>query len=153
LLLEIDALPPLCAAPTATIDDGIAILEDALSQLPRSYPKYITGICSLAMARYARYTVSQQKEDLDKSILHHTEAILLPHNSLKLDVSDPNHIVQLLFHLICLLILHPEKVEQPEDVAYSIEYLRYLRRLPLESVDISINDVTKFTYPAIGYPS
>ena len=132
-------MAPFPAASIAVIDDGIAMVEDALSQLTRSYPKYVDGVCSLAMARYTRYTLSQQKEDLDKSILHHTEAILLPHNSM----DGPDHnIVQLLFRLVCLLLLHPEKAEQPEDVTYSIEYLRYLRRLPLESLDIPRKDIT-----------
>ncbi|KAF8270142.1 CHAT domain-containing protein [Lactarius quietus] len=125
----------------AKIDDGVAIVEDALSQLPRSDPMYITGVCSLATARYTRYTLSQQKEDLDKSILHLTEAILLPHNSL---AGPDSNVVELLFRLVCQVIIHPEKVEQPEHITYSITYLRYLRRLPLESLDIPRNDVTKF---------
>jgi CHAT domain-containing protein len=128
------------AVPLADIDRGIAIVEDALSQLPRSDPMYISGVCSLAMARYTRYTFLEQQDDLDKSILHHTEAILLPRDSLH---EPDSTIVQLLFHLVVLLLTHPEKAKQQEGIAYSIAYLRYLRRLPLESLDIPRNDVTK----------
>ena len=67
------------------------MVEDALSQLPRSYPEYISGVCSLAMARYARYTLSQAKEDLEKSILHHTEAFFFFFSSIfvRLRVQNP----------------------------------------------------------------
>jgi tetratricopeptide (TPR) repeat protein len=140
LLLAIDMISPFLAVPLADIDRGIAMVEDALSQLPRSDPMYISGVCSLAMARYTRYTFLEQQDDLDKSILHHTEAILLPRDSLH---EPDSTIVQLLFHLVVLLLTHPEKPKQQEGIAYSIAYLRYLRRLPLESLDIPRNDVTK----------
>ena len=105
---------------------------------------YISGVCSLAMARYTRYTLSEQQDDLDKSILHHTEAILLPCNSLTgTDPTNDPTIVQLLVRLVRLLIIHPGKAEQLEDIAYSVAYLRYLRRLPLEFLDIPRNEFTK----------
>ena len=76
---------------------------------------------------------------LPRKEVHHTEAILIP----QIAVAEPeNNIVQLLFRLVCLLLLHPEKAERPEYAMYSIEYLRYLRRLPLESLDIPRKDVT-----------
>jgi tetratricopeptide (TPR) repeat protein len=138
-LLAIDIISFFLAAPIADIDRGIAIVEDALSQLPRSDSMYISGVCSLAMARYTRFTLLEQQEDFDKSILHHTEAILLPRSSLA--GPDPT-IVQLLFRLVDLLLTRPENAEQPEEIMYSIAYLRYLRRLPLESHDIPRKDVT-----------
>ncbi|KAN0134245.1 CHAT domain containing protein, partial [Lactarius tabidus] len=137
--LAIDIISFSLAAPIADIDRGIAIVEDALSQLPRSDSMYISGVCSLAMARYTRFTLLEQQEDFDKSILHHTEAILLPRSSLA--GPDPT-IVQLLFRLVDLLLTRPENAEQPEEIMYSIAYLRYLRRLPLESHDIPRKDVT-----------
>ena len=143
-MLAIDIKSPFLAAPIVNIDRGIAIVEEALSQLPRSDSMYISGVCSLAMARYTRYTLSEQQNDLDKSILHHTEAILLPRNSLTgTDPTKDPTIVQLLFRLVRLLLIHPGKAEQLEDIAYSIAYLRYLRRLPLESLDIPRNEVTE----------
>lgn len=61
-----------------------------------------------------------QMEDFDKSILHLTEAILLPPGP------DPN-IVHLLIRLaLFLLAFFPKKFEQLNDVTYSTEYLRQL---------------------------
>ena len=83
------------------------------------------------MAQFARYDLSHQKDDLDKSILHNTEAILLPPMFwTSLDM------VQTLFHLAVALMKRCEKFEQPEDIKYSIEYLRHLQRFPLDSFDI-----------------
>ncbi|KAH9047494.1 CHAT domain-containing protein [Lactarius deliciosus] len=99
------------------------------------------------MARKARYKLSQQKEDLDKSILHHTEAILLPPVSRD---GHPLNIVKLLFSLASALLRRSEKFEQPEDVKYSIEYLRYLRGLPLDPFDLSKHTVTTLLIQALG---
>ncbi|KAH9025947.1 CHAT domain-containing protein [Lactarius pseudohatsudake] len=114
------------------IDDEIAILQNDLSQYPRSHSEHIIGVHTLAKARFVRYTLSEQKEDLDKSILHFTKAILLPpvpRDGLYLNI------VQLLFSLARALLDRSEKFEQPEDVKYSIQYLRYLRGLPLDSFE------------------
>ncbi|KAH8984790.1 CHAT domain-containing protein [Lactarius hatsudake] len=105
----------------ADIDNHIAIIQNLL---PRS------GVSShaLAMVRIARYKLLQQKEDLDKCILHYAEAILLPPASW----DGPSlTIVDLLFYLASFLLLRSENFEQPEDVKYSIEYLRYLRGIPI----------------------
>ncbi|KAH9055374.1 CHAT domain-containing protein [Lactarius vividus] len=76
----------------------------------------------------ARYELSQQKEDLDRCILHYAKAILLPPASW--DTPSPN-IVGLLFYLASSLLRRSENFERPEDVKYSIEYLRYLRGIPI----------------------
>ncbi|KAH9047145.1 hypothetical protein EDB84DRAFT_1462987, partial [Lactarius hengduanensis] len=76
-------------------------------------------------------SLSRQKEDLDKSILHCTESILL------LPVSwatPPFHVTRSLFLLATALIYRTRDFNQTEDVKYSIEYLRYLRGLPLDKV-------------------
>ena len=84
--------------------------------------------------------MSQEKEDLDKSIIHCTEAILLP--LVSRDRPYPNNVFQLLFHLAYSVLVRSEKFEQPEEVKYSIEYLRYLRGLALDSFDVSRNLAT-----------
>ncbi|KAH9171776.1 hypothetical protein EDB89DRAFT_2229826 [Lactarius sanguifluus] len=130
------------------IDSCIAITQNVLSRNPRSHSEHIIDVHTLAKARFVRYTLSQQKEDLDKSILHFTEAILpLP------PVSRDGHslnIVKLLFSLASALLHRSEKFEQPEDVKYSIEYLRYLRGLPLDSFDLSKHTVTTSLIQALG---
>ncbi|KAI9444066.1 hypothetical protein H4582DRAFT_2071663 [Lactarius indigo] len=99
------------------------------------------------MAQSMRYQLSEQKEDLDKSILHRTEAILLP-----LASQDGlfSNIVQLLFGLAKALLCRFEEFKQSDDIKYSIEYLRYLRRLPLHSFDLSRNTVTTSLIWALG---
>jgi tetratricopeptide (TPR) repeat protein len=82
-------------------------------------------------SRLERYKLSQQKEDLSECIVHCTEAILLPRVSR--DGHHLENIFQLLFRLACALLERSETFEQPEDIKYSIEYLRYLRGLPLDS--------------------
>ena len=123
------------------IDSYIAIAQNSLSIFPRSDQTYIGWVHVLVKARLLRYNLSQQKEDLDKYILHGTEAIVLPPISESQDGLALN-IVQLFFHLAHALVERSRKFKQPEDVRYSIEYLRYLRRLPLESSEVPRNDVT-----------
>jgi len=94
-----------------------------------------------------RHDLSQQKEDLDKCILYFTEAIFLPPVS---RAGLSLHVVRLLFHLASALLVRSEKFEQPEDVRSSIEYLRSLRGLPLDSFDISRNLVTTLLIRALG---
>ncbi|KAH9047507.1 CHAT domain-containing protein [Lactarius deliciosus] len=129
------------------IDDHIAIAQDLLSgsRHPRSHSTI--SVYALAMGRYARYALSQQKEDLDKSILHNTEAIFLP----PLSWGGPSFNIVNLFLKLALALLHrSEKFKQPEGIKYSIEYLRYLRGLPLDSSDLTRNTVTTSLIRALG---
>ena len=89
------------------------------------------------MAQFARWRWSHQKDDLDKSILHNTEAILLP----PIFWTSLN-IVETLFQLALFLTERCEKFEQPDDIKYSIEYLRHLRRFPLDSFKVPRTIVT-----------
>ncbi|KAH9005527.1 CHAT domain-containing protein [Lactarius hatsudake] len=101
----------------ADIDARITSLQNTLSQFPRSHFKRVTCVHNLAKARFARYKLSRQKDDLDKCIVHYTEAIFLP------PILDA-------------------KFNQPDGVKYSIDYLRYLRRPSCDSFRVSSNDVT-----------
>ena len=89
--------------------------------------------------RWARYQLSKEKQDLDKSIVHCTEAIFLP--PVSRNGPNLNNVFQLLFRLASAL-LELSEFEEPKGVRYSIDYLRYLRGLPLDSFDLSRNDVT-----------
>ena len=86
------------------------------------------------MAQFVRYSKLHQKDDLDKSILHYTEAILLP----PMFWTSLN-IFQTLFFLAIALIERSEEFEQPEDNKYSIDYLRRLRTFPLNSFDLDLS--------------
>lgn len=56
------------------IDSFITQSQHLLSVLPRSHPLHHTCIYSLATARVDRYQLSNQKDDLDKAILHFTRS-------------------------------------------------------------------------------
>ena len=88
------------------------------------------------MAQFARYRLSRQRDDLDKSILRYTEAILLP----SMFWTSLN-IVETLFH-IALALMERSEFERPKDIKYSIEYLRHLRTFPLDSFNVSRTVVT-----------
>ncbi len=81
------------------------------------------------MARFGRYQLSNQKDDLDRAILHLTEWILLQPGSWP----EPQaNILQNFVTLAVTLFLRSNDSEQPEDATYSAKYLRYLRDQPLE---------------------
>ena len=101
--------------------------------------------------RFGRYKLSQQKEDLENSILHCNEAIHYLPLSRAHDLAhdgpdlDSDYILfPLLFHLAYVLIELSEKCGQHDGVQSSIEYLRYLRELHLDddSFIVSRNLVT-----------
>ncbi|KAH9047141.1 CHAT domain-containing protein [Lactarius hengduanensis] len=131
----------------ADIDNAIVSFQIAISHFPRPHSKYITSVHRLAMARLMRYHLSRLKEDLDKSILHFTEAILLPPiPRARLQF----HAVRPLFLLAAALLHRSLDFDQTEDVKYSIEYLRYLRGLPLEFFDIPRNGIITMLIQALG---
>ncbi len=93
-----------------------------------------------------RYGWSEEKEDLDKCILHFTEAILLP----PLPMAGVGfNIIELLFRLASALLNRSKKFGQLDDVRYAIEYLRYLRGLPLDSFDVLRNKATESLIEAL----
>ena len=147
-VLVIDTIAsPFLTVSIADIDDYIAIAQNSLSLYPRSHSEYITCVYILAKMRWARYQLSREKEDLDKSIVHCTEAILLPPFSW--DEPHLNNVIQLLFHL-AITLLECSKFEQRDGIKSSIKYLRYLRRLPLDSSDVPRNRVTTSLIQALG---
>jgi hypothetical protein len=129
------------ASKLSITDIGVRItsLQNLLSLYPRPYSGHIACVSDLAEMRWARYQLSREKNDLDKSILHCTEAIFLPPVS---RVGPSRRVIQLLFHLAYALLERSKKFEQPEGIKYSIGYLRYLRGLPLDSFDPSRDFVT-----------
>ena len=91
----------------------------------------------LAMERFARYQISHEEEDLDMSILRFTEAIFLPPMS-----QTGFNCFQTLFHLAIALLERSEDFKQPEGIKYSLQYLRHLRRFPLDSFDVLRTNIT-----------
>jgi CHAT domain-containing protein/tetratricopeptide (TPR) repeat protein len=114
---------------------------------PRSHSEYTTWVYELSKVRWARYLLSQDKEDLDKTIVHLTEAIFIPPISW---AYHPGNIVHLLVDIAFSLLKRFEDFKQPHDIKYSIEYYRYLRGLPLESFDVPRSHVTTSLIRALG---
>ena len=121
------------------IDNNIAIVQESLSVFPRSHPVYNYSVHTLATARFLRYTTySHQKEDLDKSILHYAESILL----LNLPTFPFQNVIETLFRLAIALLECSDTSEQPNGIKHVMEYLRYIRRFPLDSFDVPRTVVT-----------
>jgi CHAT domain-containing protein len=124
---------PFLTGSIADIDCDITSLQNSLSLYPRSHPEYTACVNSLSEARWDRYQLSDDKEDLDKAIIHCTEAILL--SPVSRDEPHFENIIQPFFHLACALVERFES-EESEDVKYPIAYLRCLRGLHLDSFDL-----------------
>ena len=92
-----------------------------------------------------RHASPQQKGDLDKSIAHLTEAILLPSQSSR-------DVVHIFFHLSIVLLSRFNIYKQPEDVKSSLKYLRFLRINfhPLEAFDIPHGQLTSLIVQALA---
>ena len=83
--------------------------------------------------------LSHQKEDLDKTILHYTEALLLP----SISRGEPFlKVVQTLYRLAVTVLNRFEEFEQPDGIEYAVQYLRYIRRFSLDSFDVPRTRVT-----------
>ena len=92
--------------------------------------------------------MSQNKEDIDKSVLHCTEAIFLP--PLSRGGSYLNNIFKLFYHLACALLERSEVSRQFEGLKHPIEYLRYLHGLDLDPFDLPRDLVTASLTRALG---
>jgi tetratricopeptide (TPR) repeat protein len=131
----------------ADIDRDITTLQNSQSLYPRSHSERNTWVYKLCKVRWERYLLSQDKEDLDKTIVHCTEAIFLPPVSW---AYHPGNIVHLLVDIAFGLLKRFEEFKQPHDIKYSIEYYQYLRGLPLESFDVPRHHVTTSLIRALG---
>ncbi|KAH9032353.1 CHAT domain-containing protein [Lactarius deliciosus] len=103
------------------------LFQHLLSTKSRSDPQRIRILIGMAAMRIRRYRFSNQREDRDKSILHATEAILLPPRSWL--GQDPN-ILETFFALALALVNRSKVFRQYEDAIYAARYLRYLRDQP-----------------------
>jgi CHAT domain-containing protein len=93
--------------------------------------------------------LSGQAEDIDKHLLHLTEAILLPCHPLLLSL---NHVSQCLFLLAQALLVRSQLIGDPEGLRYSIEYFRHIRNLalPFETLGVPHNDIIMNLVLALG---
>ncbi|KAN0130705.1 CHAT domain containing protein [Lactarius tabidus] len=100
------------------LDGKILEYHRILESLPRPDPNRPTLLLQLAGLQCQRRELSNLRSDLDKTITHLTEAVLLP---------PTQDIVQALYHLATFLLLRYEHYGQPGDLKSSIKYFRLLR--------------------------
>jgi hypothetical protein len=129
------------------IDAFITDSQQLLSALPRPHPDRLARVYNLATARLDRYELSNQEVDLDKAILHLTEAILL-HPSSRPE-PKPN-ILSIFSNLAIALHLRSIESEQPEDATYAAKYLRHLRVQPHEMFQFPRHKVTTLLVDALA---
>ncbi|KAN0136100.1 CHAT domain containing protein [Lactarius tabidus] len=127
-------------------DSNIPTILHRLSSLSRHDPERPFWLFHLANARAHRYNLSHQMDDLDKHLLHSSEAILLPFRPWS---RCHINIVQEFFGLARALVQRSnhsgsgsKKIEYLE---HSIQYMRHLRDsdLPLESWGLARRNVTE----------
>jgi len=102
----------------------------------------ILYIRALASALAERFLLLRQVDDLEQSIAHYTEAVLLPPHWDR--HPGCSNIAQNLFCMANLLIFRAARAvqpdtTQPEDVRHPVIYLRYLHRQSPEAFNISPN--------------
>jgi hypothetical protein len=90
----------------------------------------------MALEQLKRYIQSNQREDLDKAIVHFTESILLPWPR------DGPFILCALYSLANALLLRLVVSKQPEDAICAATYLFHLRGQPHEIPSIPRHKVT-----------
>jgi hypothetical protein len=119
---------PIFTASVHEIDSSITQFQHILSMSSRSDSPRPVFVTILAMMRHRRYTLSNQREDLDKAIVYFTESILLPPISW---LQNGPVILHTLFLLANSLVMRSKVSKQPEDVIYAIKYLIHLRDQPV----------------------
>lgn len=127
-------------------DSNIPTILHRLSSLSRHDPQRPFWLSRLASAQAHRYNLSHQMDDLDKHLLHSSEAILLPFRPRS---GRYINTVQILFGIACALVQRSnhsvsgsKKIEYLE---HSIQYMRYLRDsdFPLVACGLARRNVTE----------
>ena len=98
------------------------------------------------MKRLSRYELSDESEDLDKTISLSTEAILLPFDT---PVDLGSYFIEALFYLAKALLRWRE-LKQPGDLKHSIKYLRYLQGQSLETSNVKRSGIKTFLVWALA---
>ncbi|KAH9980701.1 CHAT domain-containing protein [Russula compacta] len=129
------------------LDEDISKLQNLLLKLPRSHHQRSQCLLTLATIRFKRYMVSHESEDIDKSIFHSTEAILLP---FEIPIELDSYVIGTFFYLANALILRSQEFTQPGDLKHGIKYLRYLRDQSFEVSDLTHSDVKALLVKALA---
>ena len=128
------------------IDNQISYYERILLSIPQPHPLRPSHVRILGALYHNRFLQSRQKQDLDRSILNFTEAILI---APPLD-RDGQNIVQIFFCLACGLLVRLDAFDQPSNPQHCVAYFRHLRSQPLETFGIPCDDFKAFFLSALG---
>ncbi|KAH9980949.1 CHAT domain-containing protein [Lactifluus volemus] len=111
----------------------IYVTQNIVSSLPRSHPQRPRHLGTLAWWRFCHYRLSESPEQLEKHILHSTEALLLPLPR----TGTMSDYVRHFYRLTLALDIRSKSTgfENPgsDDVTYRVKYLRCLLDQPLEA--------------------
>ena len=124
MLAPIDLAGVLIHRTIHEIDADISQSQQRLSVLARYHPLRSISASRLAFQLGERYELSNQKDDLDNSILYLTESLLFS------PLSWLAHGTMILEGFYCLAFSLSERSRvsgEPEDVICAAKYLRYLR--------------------------
>ncbi|KAI9452589.1 hypothetical protein BJY52DRAFT_1418618, partial [Lactarius psammicola] len=121
------------------IDSKITQSEHDLSISSRTNPRRCFSVHRLARLRLLRHMRSNQREDLDKAIIHFTEALLLAPRSW---LENGRELLTALFYLAFALLERSKVSNQPEDAIYAAKYLHHLRHQPHLSFSVLRRQVT-----------
>ena len=128
------------------IEEKILEINGLLKSPPRSDPNRPALLLDLAGLRTEHMILSNQTSDLDKAIVHLTEAVLLP---------QTQNIVSVFFHIAALLLSRFTILGQPDDVKSSLKYFRFLRIKfhSLEAFDIphTSGDLSSGLFHTLSY--
>ncbi|KAH9029063.1 CHAT domain-containing protein [Lactarius pseudohatsudake] len=130
------------------IDSSIADCQQILAILPLSDPLRTPYLLFLASRKLLRHTQSNQKEDLDKSIFHSIESILLaPH----LWLECKSLIFPAASILANALLARSIVSNQPEDAIFATKSLRHLRDQPHATLGFPRHAVTTLLLNALKF--
>ena len=125
----------------------IFLFQNLLSKFPRPHPQRSECLSCLGEARFLRYMLSEESEDLDKTISHYAEAILLQFDA-KIELGS--YLIKYLFHLTHALLFRSQKLKQPGDLKHAIRYLRYLQDQSLEAFCVTRNLIKGYLVRALA---
>jgi len=129
------------------VDSLLIDVQDLLSALPRSHPVRPAIVYRLATARLGLHGLSNQKDNLDKAVLHLTELILQPWFS-----PEPKPNIHLIFFNLAFALLKRSKASnQPEGAVYAAKYLRHLRGQPNAAFGFPRHTVTTLLVEVLAF--
>ena len=136
---------------TETIDEIDSFITHSLGFLsasPLSHPLRLTYLYRLATTQLDRYALSDEVDDLNKSIFHLTESILLPPRSW---LEHGPTIFEALFLLASALFRRSKVTEQPQDTILAAKFLRHLLYRPCDTFGVPRRLVTTMLVDALAF--